>query len=113
MGSADQLELTHQPGHDHSARFVSRATSPGRRGLRVIDWRKLCPSTKDVQIDGDAVVVRLGRGRQHRVDVEYKSDVVELRRSRRTASQSSMNRTTQRSQGGTATALRLVCLHFS
>ena len=45
----------------------------------MIDWRKLCAGAQDVQIDGDAVVVTLGRGRQHRVDVESKSDAVELR----------------------------------
>ena len=45
----------------------------------MIDWRKLCAGARDVQIDGEAVVVTLGRGRQHRVDVESKSDAVELR----------------------------------
>jgi hypothetical protein len=45
----------------------------------MIDWRKLCTGAQDVQIDGDAVVVTLGRGRQHRVDVASKSEAVELR----------------------------------
>jgi hypothetical protein len=45
----------------------------------MIDWRKLCAGARDVQIDGDAVVVTLGHGRKHRVDVESKSDAVELR----------------------------------
>ena len=45
----------------------------------MIDWRKLCAGARDVQIDGDAVVVMLGHGRKHRVDVESKSDAVELR----------------------------------
>lgn len=45
----------------------------------MIDWRKLCLGARDVQIEGDAVVVTLGRERQHRVDVESKSDAVELR----------------------------------
>ena len=45
----------------------------------MIDWRKLCVGARDVQIEGDAVVVTLGRERQHRVDVESKSDAVELR----------------------------------
>ena len=45
----------------------------------MIDWRKLCAGARDVQIDGDAVVVTLGRERQHRVDVESKSDAVEFR----------------------------------
>jgi hypothetical protein len=44
----------------------------------MIDWRKLCAGARDVQIDGAAVVVTLGHGRKHRVDVESKSDAVEL-----------------------------------
>ena len=45
----------------------------------MIDWRKLCTGAPDVQIEGDAVIVSLSRGRQHRVDVEAKSDAIELR----------------------------------
>jgi hypothetical protein len=45
----------------------------------MIDWRKLCTGAQDVQIDGDAVVVTFGHGRQHRVDVESMSEAVELR----------------------------------
>ncbi|CUS37801.1 conserved hypothetical protein [Candidatus Nitrospira nitrosa] len=45
----------------------------------MIDWRKLCTGAQDVQIDGEAVVVTLGRGRQHRVDVASKGEAVELR----------------------------------
>lgn len=45
----------------------------------MIDWRKLCAGARDVQIAGDAVVVTLARDRQHRVEVESKTDAVELR----------------------------------
>ena len=45
----------------------------------MIDWGRLCAGAKDVQIDGDAIEITLGRGRQHRVDVEIKSDAIELR----------------------------------
>ena len=44
----------------------------------MIDWRKLCAGARDVQIDGEGVVVALGRGRQHRVDVVPRSDAIEL-----------------------------------
>ena len=57
-----------------------------------------------MQIDGDAVVVTLGRGRQHRVDVESKSDAVELSAvvARRAVV---LNKRTQCWQPGIATAL--------
>jgi hypothetical protein len=45
----------------------------------MIDWGRLCAGAKDIQIVGNAIVVTLGRGRQHRVDVEIKSDAIELR----------------------------------
>lgn len=44
----------------------------------MVDWRKLCAGARDVEIDGNAVVVTLGRERQHRVDVKSKDDVIEL-----------------------------------
>ena len=45
----------------------------------MIDWRKLCVGARDLQIDGDAVVVTLVGGCQHRVEVEPKLDAIELR----------------------------------
>ena len=45
----------------------------------MIEWRKLCVGARDLQIEGEGVVVVLGGGRQHRVEVEPRGDVVELR----------------------------------
>jgi hypothetical protein len=44
----------------------------------MIDWRRFCDGARDVRIDGDAMVVDLGRGRLHRIDVRSVHDAVEL-----------------------------------
>ena len=45
----------------------------------MIDWRKICAGVRDLQFDGDAVLVTLVGGFQHRVEVEPKHDAIELR----------------------------------
>lgn len=45
----------------------------------MTDWRRLCASARDLSIDGSAIVVALGRSRQHRVEVAFQEDAIELR----------------------------------
>ena len=45
----------------------------------MMEWRKLCSSARDVEVDGDSLVVSLQDGRRHRIDVQVSDDSVELR----------------------------------
>lgn len=45
----------------------------------MTDWRPLCASARDLSTDGGAIVVALGRSRQHRVEVALQKDAIELR----------------------------------
>ena len=45
----------------------------------MMEWRKLCSSARDVEVDGDSLVVSLQDGRRHRIDVRVSDDAVELR----------------------------------
>jgi hypothetical protein len=44
----------------------------------MTEWRQFCTGLRDVQLDGEAVIVQLGRGRQHRIDVLAAADAFEL-----------------------------------
>lgn len=44
----------------------------------MIEWRRFCDGSRDVELDGDALIVRLGRERQHRIDVLATNDALEL-----------------------------------
>ena len=44
----------------------------------VIEWKPFCHGVREIQVDGEAVVVDLGHGRRHRVDVRATGDAVEL-----------------------------------
>jgi hypothetical protein len=45
----------------------------------MMEWRKLCSSARDVEVDGDSLVVSLQDGRRHRIDVQVSDEAVELR----------------------------------
>lgn len=44
----------------------------------MTEWRQFCTGSRDVQLDGEAVIVQPGRGREHRIDVLTTSDAIEL-----------------------------------
>jgi hypothetical protein len=44
----------------------------------MIEWQPLCEGARDLDIDGDSVVVRLGRGRQQRLAVTQGQGAIEL-----------------------------------
>src|SRR5688500_6093724 len=44
----------------------------------MTDWRRYCVGARGIQVDRDAAMVALGRGRKHRVDVAASQDVIEL-----------------------------------
>jgi hypothetical protein len=44
----------------------------------MIAWRSFCTGVRGIKLDGDTVVVTLGKEREHRIAVESKGDAIEL-----------------------------------
>lgn len=44
----------------------------------MIEWHQFCDDIRDVRMDGETLVVALGRGRQHRLHVRQGTDAIEL-----------------------------------
>lgn len=44
----------------------------------MTEWKRFCDGARDVQVEADDVVVALGRGRQHRLQVRPTPDALEL-----------------------------------
>ena len=44
----------------------------------MIEWQQFCDGIRDVRLDGEGLLVSLGRGRQHRLHVRPGTDTIEL-----------------------------------
>ena len=44
----------------------------------MIEWRQFCDGVRDVRMDGEGILVALGSGRHHRLDVRPGTDAIEL-----------------------------------
>jgi len=44
----------------------------------MIEWHQFCDGIRDVRLDSNSIIVALGRGRQHRLQVRPNADAIEL-----------------------------------